>query len=168
MGLKVSKVEVWAAPIEDRVGGLVHKLAPLSAAGANLEFVIARRAPEHPGKGVVFVAPLAGEEQVRGATDAGFLPADSLHSVRIEGPDRPGLGMMMAKALADAGVNLRGLSAAAIGRKFVCYLALDTADDAETRSTLRVFFEQGEFHEIVTPGPDKQDSCVNENLSASH
>jgi hypothetical protein len=131
MGLKVSKVEVWAATIEDRVGGLVHKLAPLSAAGANLEFVIARRAPEHPGKGVVFVAPLAGEEQVRGATDAGFLPADSLHSVRIEGPDRPGLGMMMAKALADAGVNLRGLSAAAIGRKFVCYLALDTADDAE-------------------------------------
>lgn len=68
MGLKVNKVEVWAATIEDRVGGLVHKLAPLSAAGANLEFVIARRAPEQPGKGVVFVAPLAGTEQVNGAT----------------------------------------------------------------------------------------------------
>ncbi len=72
MGLKVSKVEVWAATIEDRTGGLVHKLAPLSAAGANLEFVIARRVREQPGKAVVFVAPLSGEEQVKGATDAGF------------------------------------------------------------------------------------------------
>jgi hypothetical protein len=131
MKLKVTTVDVWAATIEDRVGGLVDKLAPLSAAGANLEFVIARRAPEQPGKGVVFVTPLAGEEQVKAATNAGFLQTGSLHSVRVEGPDRPGLGTMMAKALANAGINLRGLSAAAIGSKFVCYLALDTADDAE-------------------------------------
>jgi len=131
MGLKVSKVEVWAATIEDRTGGLVHKMAPLSAAGANLEFVIARRVREQPGKAVVFVAPLTGEEQVKGATDAGFRPADGLHPVRIEGPDRPGVGMMLAKALADAGINLKGLSAAAIGKKFVCYLALDTPEDAE-------------------------------------
>jgi hypothetical protein len=131
MGLKVSKVEVWAASIEDRVGGLVDRLEPLSAAGANLEFVIARREPGQPGKGVVFVTPLAGEEQVKTATSAGFLQTDSLHSVRIEGPDRPGLGTMMAKALANAGINLRGLSAAAIGKRFVCYLALDTAEDAE-------------------------------------
>jgi hypothetical protein len=38
---------------------------------------------------------------------------------------------MLAKALADAGINLRGLSAAAIGKKFVCYLALDTPQDAD-------------------------------------
>jgi hypothetical protein len=131
MALKVSKVEVWAVTIEDRVGGLVDKLAPLSAAGANMEFVIARRAPEQAGKGVVFVTPLTGEEQIKAATTAGFQQTASLHSVRIEGPDRPGLGMMMAKALADSGINLRGLSAAAIGKKFVCYLALDTAADAE-------------------------------------
>jgi len=131
MGLKVSKVDVWAATIEDRVGGLVDKLAPLSAAGANLEFVIARRAPEQSGKGVVFVTPLNGAKQVEAAEAAGFLRTGSLHSVRIEGSDRPGLGAKMAKALAEAGINLRGLSAAAIGTKFVCYLALDTAEDAE-------------------------------------
>ena len=131
MGLKVSNVDVWAATIEDRAGGLAEKLAPLSAAGASLEFVIARRTPEQPSKGVVFVTPLTGEEQVKAATGAGFLRTGSLHSIRIEGPDRPGLGTLMAKALANAGINLRGLSAAAIGRKFVCYLALDTAEDAE-------------------------------------
>ena len=36
----------------------------------------------------------------------------------------------MTQALADAGINLRGLSAAALGKKFVCYLALDKAADA--------------------------------------
>ena len=131
MALKVSTVDVWAATLEDRVGGLAQKLAPLSAAGANLEFVIARRAPEKPGTGVVFVTPLTGDKQVKAGTDAGFLQTASLHSVRVEGPDRPGLGTMMAKALADARINLRGLSAAAIGRKFVAYLALDSVEDAE-------------------------------------
>ncbi len=131
MGLKVSNVDVWAASIEDQVGGLVGKLAPLSAAGANLEFVIARRAPEQPGKGVVFVTPLNGAKQVAAAEVAGFLRTGSLHSVRIEGADKPGLGGKIAGALAEAGINLRGLSAAAIGTKFVCYLALDTAEDAK-------------------------------------
>jgi len=113
------------------VGGLVEKLGPLSNAGANLEFIIARRAPEQSGKGVVFVTPLKGEDQVRVATEVGFLQTGSLHSVRIEGSDQPGLGAMMAKALADARINLRGFSAATLGRKFVAYVALDTIDDAE-------------------------------------
>jgi hypothetical protein len=37
---------------------------------------------------------------------------------------------MSALQMAEAGVSLRGLSAAAFGKKFVCYLALDTAADA--------------------------------------
>jgi predicted amino acid-binding ACT domain protein len=105
-------------------------LAALTAAGSKLEFVIARRAPERPGKGVVFVTPLKGAKQVKAAEAAGFLRTGSLHSVRVEGTDQPGLGAKMSGALSEAGINLRGLSAAAIGTKFVCYLALDTAEDA--------------------------------------
>ena len=131
MKLKVTPVDVWAVSIKDRVGGLAEKLAALTAAGSNLEFVIARRAPERPGKGVVFVTPLKGAKQVKAAEAAGFLRTGSLHSLRIEGMDKPGLGAKMAKALSEAGINLRGLSAAAIGTKFVCYLALDTAEDAK-------------------------------------
>jgi hypothetical protein len=131
MKLSVTEVDVWAASIQDQVGGLAEKLAALTAAGSNLEVVIARRTPEHPGKGVVFITPLKGAKQVKAAEAAGFLRTGSLHSVRIEGANKPGLGAKMAKALAGAGINLRGLSAAAIGTKFVCYLALDTADDAE-------------------------------------
>ena len=131
MKFKVTPVDVWAASIEDRAGGLAGKLAALMAAGSKLEFVIARRAPEQPGRGVVFVTPLKGPKQVKAAEAAGFLMTGSLHSVRIEGADKPGLGAKMTKALSEAGINLRGLSAAAIGTKFVCYLALDTAEDAK-------------------------------------
>jgi hypothetical protein len=130
MKLKVTPVDVWAVSIKDRVGGLAEKLAALTAAGSNLEFVIARRAPERPGKGVVFVTPLKGAKQVKAAEAAGFLRTGSLHSLRIEGMDKPGLGAKMAKALSEAGINLRGLSAAGVGTKFVCYLALDTPEDA--------------------------------------
>jgi hypothetical protein len=130
MKLKVTPVDVWAVSIKDRVGGLAEKLAALTAAGSNLEFVIARRAPERPGKGVVFVTPLKGAKQVKAAEAAGFLRTGSLHSLRIEGMDKPGLGAKMAKALSGAGINLRGLSAAGVGTKFVCYLALDTPEDA--------------------------------------
>jgi hypothetical protein len=130
MAYKVSKVDVWAGEIEDRPGGLSEKLASLSGARANFEFVISRRAPEKPGTGVVFLTPVKGAGQKRAAQEAGLNTTDSLHSVRVEGPDRPGLGMKMTRALADAGINLRGLSAAALGRRSVAYFAFDTAEDA--------------------------------------
>ena len=130
MALKATQVKVWAASIEDRPGGLAEKLEPLAAAGANLDFVIARRAPDKPGTGVVFAAPIAGDKAVKAAEAAGFTAAPSLHSVRIEAPDQPGLGAKLTRKLADAGVNLRGLSAAAVGRQCVCYLAFDTAEAA--------------------------------------
>jgi hypothetical protein len=36
----------------------------------------------------------------------------------------------MTRALADAGINLRGVSGAAIGRQSVAYFAFDSAEDA--------------------------------------
>jgi hypothetical protein len=132
MPYSIRKVDVWVAEIDDRPGGLAEKLEALAKAGANLEFIISRRAPDKPGKGVVFLTPIRGTKQTRAATEAGFGTTDSLHSLRVEGPDRPGLGIKMTGALADAGINLRGLSAAALGRKSVCYFAFDSAVDAAT------------------------------------
>jgi hypothetical protein len=130
MALKVTRVDVWAATMEDRPGGLAGKLEALAEAGANLEFVVARRVPDKPGTGVVFVAPVKGAKAVKAAAAAGFAKAESMHSVRAEGPDKPGLGARITQELAAAGINLRGLSAAAIGNCCVVYLALDTDDAA--------------------------------------
>ena len=130
MKLDVSRTDTWASTIDDRPGGLADKLAALAAAGANLEFIIARRAPEQRGSGVVFVTPLKGAKQVKAAEAAGFQKTPSLHSLRVEGADKPGTGAKLTAALAEAGVNLRGFSAAAIGKRYVTHLALDTAQDA--------------------------------------
>ncbi|OGQ73420.1 MAG: amino acid-binding protein, partial [Deltaproteobacteria bacterium RIFCSPLOWO2_12_FULL_57_22] len=91
MPYSIRKVDVWAAEIDDRPGGLTGKLEALAKAGASLEFIIARRAPDKPGKGVVFLTPVRGAKQTGAAINAGLGTTDSLHSVRVEGPDRPGL-----------------------------------------------------------------------------
>jgi predicted amino acid-binding ACT domain protein len=79
---------------------------------------------------VVFVTPLKGAKQIKAAEAAGFQKTDSLHTLRVEGADKPGVGLKLTQALAQAGINLRGLSAAALGKRYVSYLALDTAADA--------------------------------------
>ena len=136
MALKVTRVDTWAASIVDKPGGLAPKLRTLADAGANLEFVIARRAAERPGTGVVFATPIKGAAQTRAAKKGGFEKTDSLHSLRAEGPDKPGLGARLTQALAEAGINLRGLSAAAIGKRCVVHLAFDSAADANKASRL--------------------------------
>ncbi len=130
MALKVKRIDTWAAPIEDRPGGLADTLNTLAKAGVNLEFMIARRAPDKPGTGVVFVTPITGAAGARAARQAGFAKTARLHTVRIEGPDKRGMCAHIAQVLADKGLNLRGVSAAALNRRFVCHIALDTTTDA--------------------------------------
>jgi len=130
MAYSVKKVDVWAGEIADRPGGLASTLGAMTKAGANIEFVVARRAPDKPGTGVVFITPIKGAKQKAAAQQAGLGTSESLHSVRIEGPDKAGLGAKLTDALAAAGINLRGFSAAAIGTQFVLHMAFDSADDA--------------------------------------
>jgi len=130
MALKVSKAEVWTTTIEDRSGGLAEKVAPLTQAGANFEFVFARRTPENPGKGLAMVSPVKGAKVVKAAAAAGWEKSTSIAALRTEGGNKAGVGARMLMALSDAGISFRGLSAASSGRSFVCYLALDSAADA--------------------------------------
>ena len=138
MALKVSKADVWAVTIDDRPGGAAQKLETLARAGANLEMLLARRTAEQPGQGVMFVTPIKGKKAVEAARASGMGQPQSIHSVRIEGGDKPGLGSKIARALGDAGINFRGMSALAMGRKFVSFVALDSADDqARAIATLK-------------------------------
>jgi hypothetical protein len=131
MTLKVTKIQVWAAEIQDAPGGLAKVLGTLAEAGANLSCVIARRQPDKPGAGVVFVTPLSGKRVLAAAQSAGFGEAQRIATLKVEGADRPGLGAQIAKAVGDAGVSMRGLSAAVMGTKFVCHLGFDSEDDAK-------------------------------------
>jgi len=126
--MKAQRVDTWAAAIDDKPGALAGKLKVLADAGVNLEFIVARRG-EKPGKAVVFVTPIKGGRQIAAASTAGFRKTSSLHTVRIEGADKIGQTHRVMQALADKRLNVRGVSAAAIGKKFICHIALDTDAD---------------------------------------
>jgi len=130
MDLLVERVDVWAATIQDRPGGLAEVLATLREAGADLQSIIARRAPEEPGKGVVFVTPLQNDREIRAAAQVGFNVTRILHAIRVMGPNRPGIAAELTQKLAGGGINLRGFSASEIGTQFVAYVAVDSLDDA--------------------------------------
>ena len=130
MEITVEHVDVWAANIEDKPGGLAGVLATLRDVGADLQFIIARRAPQEPGRGVVFVTPLQGDREIAAAAEVGFNVTQTLHSVRVMGRDRPGAAAELTQKLADGGINLRGFSASVIGSQFVAYVAVDSLDEA--------------------------------------
>ncbi|MBN2448476.1 MAG: amino acid-binding protein [Phycisphaerae bacterium] len=128
MQFEITKAEVWAGETEDRPGTLSDKLQNLMRAGANLDFVIARPSRRTPGCAVVFVAPLIGPAQEQAAQEVG-LHKTGIHCLRLVGPDRPGLGAGITRKLADAGLNLTGLSASVAGEQCVFYFRFSTADD---------------------------------------
>ena len=113
MALKVDKVDVWATTIEDRPGSLASKLNVLTQAGADLEFIIARRSPDKPGMGVLFVTPLKGDAEIAAITGlstnsvgacrrelsrplgvgpAGAPPAAAVGPPPVNAPGRPPIG----------------------------------------------------------------------------
>jgi hypothetical protein len=128
MDLLAERVDVWAATIEDKPGGLARALATLRDAGADLQFAIARRA--EPGKGVLFVTPLRGDREIAAAAHAGFNVTSTLHSVRLMGRDRPGIAAELTQKLAEARINLRGFSCSVIGTQFLAFVAVDSLEDA--------------------------------------
>ena len=130
MAIKASRNDVWMAVIDDRAGGAAEKLEALARAGADLEVVFARRTPEHQGQGILFAGPIEGAKVKRAAEEAGFKRSENIHGVRIEGTDKPGLGSKIARTLADAGINFRGMQANVVGKNFLSFVALDSEEDA--------------------------------------
>jgi hypothetical protein len=130
MTLAIRKVQVWSGEFPDRPGAAAAKLEQLARAGADLEFVFTRPSRSNPDVSVLFIAPVAGPEQTKGARDAGLGPALDVAMLCVEGPNRAGIGYEIMSRLAVAGINLRGISISALGGRFNAYLAFDNADVA--------------------------------------
>lgn len=130
MPYSIRNVEVWAADVYNRPGMLARMLEGLAQAGAQLEFMVARRRSENTAR--VFVSPIKGKKQQQAAADVGFVPAIGMHAVRIQGADRAGLGAEISRAVAAAGINIRGVAAATVGKNCVINLAFASPDDAKT------------------------------------
>ncbi len=131
MLLNVSKVDLWSAIIPDQPGSIAAKLEGLAKAGANLDFISSWRNPDTPDASEIVVSPLEGEKQLAAASALGLRRNDAARTIRIEGPDEPGMGYRVTRALALEGLNLKGMTAASHGNGVVMYVALDTPADAD-------------------------------------
>ena len=76
------------------------------------------------------MTPIVGAPLIRVAREVGFEKTKSLHTIRVEGPNKPGYGLNLVTALAAEGLNLRGFTAAGIEDRFVAHIAFDSAADA--------------------------------------
>ena len=72
MSFRLDRVHVWSCEVTDQPGGVAAKLAELANAGANLEYVGSRRLPDRPGRGILFIAPVTGPDQVKAAKSVGM------------------------------------------------------------------------------------------------
>ncbi|MCI0380553.1 MAG: amino acid-binding ACT [Gemmataceae bacterium] len=144
MAYDISKVEVWTGEIEDQVGGLAAKMQSLADAGVDLAFVVARRQPHVPGKGIVFLGPIKGVKGTKAAAASGLTKGADIAVLRVEGPNKAGSCHAVISHLGAAGINLRGLSASVIGKRFVVILAFDNeADAAKASQILRAAGRKG-------------------------
>ena len=134
MPFDIKKAQVWACDMPNRPGTLGERLDALATAGANLEFVVARRHTEDTSR--AFFAPIKGKKQTDAAKRGGLQPAQGMHVLRIEGPDKAGLGAYLTSALGAGGINLRGLSAASVGKRSICYTAFATPEDAKAAAKI--------------------------------
>jgi hypothetical protein len=125
------RVDVWSASVADKTGGLSWLLKGMDEAGADFNFIIARRSPENPGSGVVFVTPIIGDREIKAASTLGFSLTRSVAAVRYEADDKPGATARLTELIADAGINIRGLSMAVLGTRFIAYIGFDSSSDAE-------------------------------------
>ena len=128
MAVKVKLITLWRREVDNRPGALAETVAPLSRAGANLQVLMGYR---HPGdaRATIELSPVSGKKATAAAQQAG-LSASGTPTLFVEGDDRPGLAHAIARSLADAGINLRGISISALGGRFSAYLAFDNADVA--------------------------------------
>jgi predicted amino acid-binding ACT domain protein len=129
MSYQIAPVDIWVTSVRNRAGELASLLAELQKAGAELEFIIGR--PEDAGASAVFVAPLIRPSERAVAEQLGMHRSQHMHALRVAGPDQRGLGAQVTQILAEAKLNLRGITAAAIEHRSVIYLRFDSAADAE-------------------------------------
>jgi len=131
----VKRITLWRREIEHQPGTLAGTLEPLAAAGVNLQVVMGYRFPETTTRAAIEVYPVAGRKATAAAEQAGLTPF-GLACLLVEGDDRPGLGALLARALAHAGINIVFLVAQGLGRRYTSVIGFD--DNASAANAAKI------------------------------
>lgn len=137
MEYRITNEFVCGGAIEDRTEVLAHTLRALADQGLDLEMIMSRR--DQAGWSLIFVSPLRTMQEIEAAERVGLHREGSLRTLRVEGPNRPGLGARLTAALAEAGLEVRGYWALKLGDQCVTDIAFDSE---EKQAQARVVLER--------------------------
>ncbi len=126
MPVSVKEIELWRKELNNQPGPLAAALQAFAKAGADLQIVMGYRYPGEPTKAAVELYRIDGKKARQAAVEAG-LSASAISAILVEGANRPGLGYHIAKAIADAGINLDFLVAQVIGKKYSAVIGFESA-----------------------------------------
>ncbi len=135
MAITVKKATLWRKEVENRPGELANTLEPLVGAGADLKVVMGYRYGPGESKAAIELYPVAGRKALAAAKQAG-LSGSAIPTLVVEGDDKPGLGHAIAKALADAKINLSFVIAQVIGRRYSAVFGFESEADAAQAARL--------------------------------
>ncbi|HEU4387800.1 MAG TPA: hypothetical protein VFV34_08390 [Blastocatellia bacterium] len=135
MAITVKRITLWRGEIENRPGTLAGVLAPLVEAGTDLQVLMGYGHEGGGGAAVVELSPVSGGKPTKAAKNAG-LGASAIPTLFVEGDNKKGLAHAMARAVADAGINIHFLVAQAVGRRFSAVFGFGSDDDARKASAL--------------------------------
>jgi hypothetical protein len=134
MAITVKKITLWRRESGDRPGLMAETLSPLAAQGTSLKVAMGYRQPGG-STAVIEVSPVSGKKAIA-AAESEDLGASTIPTLLVEGDDRPGLGHALARAIADAGINLDFLVAQVVGRKFSAIFGFGNEADARKAASL--------------------------------
>ena len=130
MAVTVKKITVYRTEVDNRTGALSRALAGVVSAKGSLDVVMGYRIPGQHDRAVIEVWPVTGKKVTQAAEAAGLRPSDT-PTLLVQGDDKPGLGQAMARALADAGINIAVLVAQVVGRRYSAVFGFESPADAE-------------------------------------
>ena len=135
MAIKVKAIKLWRGEIDNNPGTLASALGPLAKAGADLQILMGYRYPGNQSKAAVELFPISRKKAATAANAAGLKEA-TLPALLVEGNNKKGTGHVLAKALAEAGINIDFLVALVIGKRYSAVFGFETDADAQKAATV--------------------------------
>lgn len=129
MSITVRRADLWRAETANTPGSLAATLKPLADKGADLEIVMGYAKPDRSGA-VVEVSPVSTPADRKAARAAG-LAQSTFPCVVISGDNRSGLGYDVARALAEAGININFFVAQSLGKSYTGLFSFEASAEAD-------------------------------------
>jgi hypothetical protein len=132
VGISVKKGLLWRGEVENEPGAFAGALEPFAQNSTNLQIVVGYSSSKPGGKGTVEIYPVDDEKSKKAATVSGLSVASESSCLIVEGDDQPGIIHKIARAIAQARINLNFAMCQSIDKKFQAFLGFYSSGDANS------------------------------------